>query len=83
MTNGVFDIMHRGHITYLAQAKTLGKSLVVAINSDKSVKLLNKGSDRPINSEEDRAAMLAALGVVDLVIIYNEQLPIEAIKNPP
>ena len=57
-TNGVFDILHRGHVTYLAQAKNLGKSLVVGVNSDTSVKMLGKGNDRPINSELDRMALL-------------------------
>lgn len=61
MTNGVFDILHRGHVTYLAQAAALGKSLVVAVNSDASVRMLGKGDDRPINTEQDRAAVLAAL----------------------
>ena len=60
-TNGVFDILHRGHVTYLAQARALGASLIVAVNSDASVKLLGKGDDRPINAEADRAAVLAAL----------------------
>ena len=61
LTNGVFDILHRGHVTYLAQAASLGASLVVAVNSDESVRMLGKGPDRPINSENDRAAVLAAL----------------------
>ena len=60
MTNGVFDILHRGHVTYLAQARALGASLVVAINSDASVKMLGKGDERPINTQADRAAVLAA-----------------------
>ena len=66
MTNGVFDILHRGHVTYLAQARSLGGSLVVAINSDASVKMLGKGDDRPINTEADRAAVLAPLKAVEL-----------------
>ena len=70
MTNGVFDILHRGHVTYLAQARALGASLVVAINSDSSVKMLGKGEERPINTEADRAAVLAALQSVDLVVIF-------------
>ena len=65
MTNGVFDILHRGHVTYLAQARALGASLVVAINSDASVKLLGKGDARPINTQTDSAAVLAALESVD------------------
>ena len=67
MTNGVFDVLHRGHVTYLAQARALGKSLIVAVNSDASVRLLGKGPDRPINTQADRAAVLAALQSVDLV----------------
>ena len=62
LTNGVFDILHRGHVTYLAQAASLGASLVVAVNSDESVRMLGKGPDRPINSENDRAAVLADFG---------------------
>ena len=61
MTNGVFDILHRGHVTYLAQAAALGASLVVAVNSDASVRMLGKGDDRPINTQADRAAVLAAI----------------------
>ncbi len=60
-TNGVFDILHRGHVTYLAQARTLGASLVIAVNSDASVRSLGKGNDRPLNMAFDRAALLAAL----------------------
>eukprot|EP01031_Cornospumella_fuschlensis_P018690 gene18690-22888_t len=65
-TNGVFDILHRGHASYLAQARELGASLVVGVNSDASVKKLGKGDDRPINTEADRQALLAALASVDL-----------------
>lgn len=75
-TNGVFDILHRGHVTYLAQARALGASLVVAINSDASVRLLGKGDDRPINPQEDRAAVLAALEAVSLVTVFEEQVPL-------
>lgn len=78
-TNGVFDILHRGHVTYLAQARALGASLIVAINSDASVRRLGKGEDRPINTEKDRAAIVAALGVVDLVTIFNEETPLKII----
>ena len=81
LTNGVFDILHRGHVTYLAQAKSLGKSLVVAVNSDKSVKMLGKGDDRPINTEADRAAVLAALESVDLVVIFPDKVPLEAVRQ--
>jgi rfaE bifunctional protein nucleotidyltransferase chain/domain len=75
MTNGVFDILHRGHVTYLAQARALGASLVVALNSDNSVRQLGKGDDRPVNGEADRAAVLAALESVSLVTIFGEQIP--------
>lgn len=74
-TNGCFDILHRGHITYLEQAKSLGKSLIVGVNSDQSVKRLNKGDDRPINSLEDRMAILSALESVDLVISFDQDTP--------
>lgn len=80
LTNGVFDILHRGHVTYLAQARALGASLVVAVNSDASVKRLGKGDDRPINSEADRAAVLAALESVTLVTIFDEPVPLPVIE---
>jgi rfaE bifunctional protein nucleotidyltransferase chain/domain len=78
-TNGVFDLLHRGHVTYLAQARALGASLIVGVNSDASVKRLGKGDDRPINSEEDRMAVLAALECVSLVTCFAEDTPLEAI----
>jgi len=78
-TNGVFDLLHRGHVTYLAQARALGASLIVAVNSDASVKRLGKGDDRPINNEQDRMAVLAALECVDLVTCFAEDTPLEAI----
>ena len=81
MTNGVFDILHRGHVTYLAQARELGKSLIVAVNSDTSVKMLGKGDDRPINTEADRAAVLASLEAVDLVVIFKEKVPLKVIEK--
>lgn len=81
MTNGVFDIIHRGHVTYLAQARSLGNSLIVAVNSDSSVKMLGKGSDRPINTEEDRAAVLASLESVDLVVVFKEKVPLDVIEQ--
>jgi D-glycero-beta-D-manno-heptose 1-phosphate adenylyltransferase len=80
-TNGVFDILHRGHASYLAQARDFGASLVVGVNSDASVKLLGKGDDRPINSQEDRMALLAALESVDLVILFADKTPVELIKR--
>ena len=70
MTNGVFDILHRGHVTYLAQARSLGGSLVVAINSD----------DRPINTEADRAAVLASLESVSLVVVFQDKVPLKAVE---
>jgi D-glycero-beta-D-manno-heptose 1-phosphate adenylyltransferase len=76
LTNGVFDLLHRGHVTYLARARVLGASLIVAVNSDASVRLLGKGADRPINSEQDRAALLAALESVTLVTIFEERVPL-------
>lgn len=78
-TNGVFDLLHRGHVTYLAQAGSLGASLVVALNSDASVRRLGKGSDRPVNRLEDRAAVLAALQAVDLVTWFDDDTPLATI----
>ena len=78
-TNGVFDILHRGHVTYLAQARALGASLVVAANSDVSARRLGKGADRPINPLEDRMAVLAALQAVDLVTWFDEDTPLALI----
>ena len=80
-TNGVFDILHRGHASYLAQARALGASLVVGVNSDASVKMLGKGDDRPINAEADRQALLAALESVDLVVLFTEQTPVNLISK--
>lgn len=74
-TNGVFDVMHRGHAIYLAQARALGASLVVALNTDASARRLGKGPERPLNQEQDRAAMMAALGAVDLVTWFDEDTP--------
>ncbi|HSN21227.1 MAG TPA: D-glycero-beta-D-manno-heptose 1-phosphate adenylyltransferase [Usitatibacter sp.] len=78
-TNGVFDILHRGHVTYLAQARALGQSLVVALNSDASVRRLGKGGDRPVNRLEDRMAVVAALESVTLVTWFEEDTPLERI----
>ncbi|GAA4022673.1 adenylyltransferase/cytidyltransferase family protein [Actimicrobium antarcticum] len=79
MTNGVFDILHRGHVTYLAQARALGASLVVAINTDASVKRLGKGSDRPLNHCADRMAVIAALESVCLVVAFDEDTAVEVV----
>ncbi len=79
-TNGVFDILHRGHATYLAQARALGKALIVAVNADESVRRLGKGADRPINPLADRMALLAALASVDLVVAFDEDTPLETIR---
>ena len=78
-TNGVFDVLHRGHVTYLDQARALGASLVVAVNSDESVRRLGKGPDRPLNTLEDRMAVLAALEAVDLVVPFDTDTPRELI----
>ncbi len=78
-TNGCFDILHRGHVTYLAQARALGASLLVAVNTDASVRRLGKGADRPINSQDDRMAVLAALECVSLVTWFDEDTPLARI----
>ena len=78
-TNGVFDVLHRGHVTVLAQARALGASLVVGVNTDASVRRLGKGSDRPVNGEEDRLTLLAALESVDLVVLFAEDTPLRLI----
>ncbi|MFO1413061.1 MAG: D-glycero-beta-D-manno-heptose 1-phosphate adenylyltransferase [Burkholderiales bacterium] len=75
MTNGVFDILHRGHVDYLEEARALGAALVVAVNSDASVKRLGKGDDRPLNTLEDRMAVVAALAAVDLVVPFEDDTP--------
>lgn len=80
-TNGCFDILHRGHVTYLAQARALGASLVVAANSDASVKRLGKGDDRPVNTLADRMALLAALECVSLVTHFDEDTPLQRILD--
>lgn len=78
-TNGVFDLLHRGHVTYLAQARSLGGSLIVAVNTDASARRLNKGPERPLNTEADRMAVLAALECVDAVTSFEEDTPLELI----
>ncbi len=80
-TNGVFDILHRGHVTYLDQAAQLGASLIVALNSDSSVKRLGKGDDRPINSLEDRMRVIASLASVSLVTYFETDTPLELIQQ--
>jgi len=79
-TNGCFDILHLGHITYLAEAASLGNRLIVGINSDRSVKALNKAPNRPINNELARIQIIAALGFVDLVVIFDDETPLELIR---
>jgi len=78
-TNGVFDILHRGHVTYLAEARALGAALVVALNTDDSVRRLGKGDDRPINALEDRLAVVASLECVTVATWFDEDTPLERI----
>jgi len=78
-TNGCFDVLHRGHVTYLAQARAFGASLIVGVNSDASVKSLGKGDDRPVNSLDDRMAVLAALESVSLIVPFDENTPLNLI----
>lgn len=78
-TNGCFDILHRGHVTYLAQAAALGNSLIVALNSDASVRRLGKGDERPVNALSDRLAVIAALDCVSLVTWFDEDTPLQRI----
>ncbi|MEJ6021495.1 D-glycero-beta-D-manno-heptose 1-phosphate adenylyltransferase [Ramlibacter sp. PS4R-6] len=80
-TNGVFDVLHRGHATYLEHARALGASLVVAINTDASARRLGKGPERPLNREDDRAAMLAALESVSLVTFFDEDTPLQLVHE--
>ncbi len=79
-TNGVYDIVHRGHITLLAEAAAFGDKLILGINSDNSVRTLSKGPDRPINKQDDRAFIMASMMMVDLVVIFDESTPLELIK---
>ena len=78
-TNGCFDIVHRGHVTLLAQARALGQTMIVALNTDESVKRLGKGDDRPVNALADRLAVIAALECVTLVTWFDEDTPLERI----
>jgi rfaE bifunctional protein nucleotidyltransferase chain/domain len=80
-TNGVFDILHRGHVTYLDRARGLGGSLIVGVNTDASVRRLGKGIDRPINSLDDRLAVLAALESVNLVVAFDEDTPLALVMT--
>lgn len=79
-TNGCFDIVHRGHVTYLAQARALGACLILALNTDASVKRQGKGDDRPINTLENRAAVMAALASVDYVTWFDADTPADVIE---
>jgi len=76
MTNGVFDVLHRGHVSYLQRAADLGGSLLVALNSDASARLLGKGPDRPLNSAEDRAYVIAGLSSVAMVTFFDRRTPV-------
>jgi len=80
-TNGVFDVLHRGHVTYLAEARALGASLIVALNTDASARRLGKGPDRPLNAQADRAAVIAALESVSLVTFFDEDTPVELLAE--
>jgi rfaE bifunctional protein nucleotidyltransferase chain/domain len=79
-TNGCFDILHQGHVEYLSKAKDLGNKLIIGLNTDASVKRQNKSPERPINNEQSRAFILAALGIVDAVVLFDEDTPYDLIK---
>jgi len=79
-TNGCFDILHTGHVSYLAEATALGNRLIVALNTDSSVRRQGKGDDRPVNNEDARATVMAAIGSVDMVVFFDEDTPVELIK---
>ncbi|HTA63533.1 MAG TPA: D-glycero-beta-D-manno-heptose 1-phosphate adenylyltransferase [Bacteroidia bacterium] len=79
-TNGCFDILHQGHVDYLCKAKDLGHKLIIGLNSDASVKRQNKSPERPINNEQSRAFILAALGIVDAIVLFDEDTPYDLIK---
>ncbi|MFT6922911.1 MAG: rfaE bifunctional protein nucleotidyltransferase chain/domain [Crocinitomicaceae bacterium] len=80
-TNGCFDILHKGHVSYLAEAASLGNKLVVALNTDASVKRQGKGDDRPVNNEDARAIVMSALGFVDMVVFFDKDTPIDLIEK--
>jgi rfaE bifunctional protein nucleotidyltransferase chain/domain len=80
-TNGVFDLLHRGHVEYLESARALGDALLVAVNSDDSVRNLGKGPDRPVTAALDRARLLAALAAVDRVVVFDEANPLRLIER--
>ncbi len=80
-TNGCFDVLHPGHVDLLTRARALGDSLVIGLNSDESVRSLDKGDDRPLNSQEDRAYVLAGLACVDYIIVFHDSTPLELIKG--
>lgn len=80
-TNGCFDILHRGHITYLAEAADFGEKLIIGLNSDASVKRQGKGADRPINDQDSRGILLAALSFVDLIVIFDTETPLPLIAE--
>ncbi len=80
-TNGVFDILHRGHVHSLEKAASFADHLIVGVNSDRSAKTLGKGDDRPVNREDDRAAVVAGVGVVDAVVIFDEETPHELLSE--
>ena len=80
-TNGVFDLLHPGHVTLLETARALGNALIVGLNTDASVRRLGKGEDRPVNPEDARARILAALAAVDVVVLFDEDTPLELITE--
>lgn len=80
-TNGVFDLLHLGHIDYLSKAKDLGDILIIGVNTDESAKRLGKGNNRPITDETSRSTIIASLGFVDAVVLFNEDTPYELIKT--
>ncbi len=80
-TNGCFDILHKGHVTYLAEAAERGDRLIVALNTDSSVKMQGKGDDRPVNDQDARGIVLAAIGFVDLIVYFEDQTPLDVIRE--